>query len=381
MPCPVRKRTAFSPSCEPLEGRAVLSAATLRSASRQAVVAESRRPDAARYEAAVRAVMAEYHVPGAVVGVWVPGRRGWSAATGVADVTTGRPISLGDRFPIRSITKSFTVTAVLQLARAGKLSLNDPISRYVAGIPNGGRITLAELAGMRSGVQNYTVSPIFLEQFVADLARPWMPREIVDTAIPGSPVFPPNARYNYSNTNTILLGMVVEQVTGRPLGAVFRSKIFRPLGLSQTDYPQAATIPSPHPTPYEVDPATGATEVIPPLNLSALGAAGGLVSSLRDLHRWGQALGTGKLIGPRLHRLSERRATPATDGPEYDAYGLGIGRLKGWWGHTGEALGFQAATFSNPKSGAVIAVALNSSQPTNVAAEIFKALADATRRH
>ena len=369
----MKPRRRFIPSCDPLEGRALQAVVSSIS---PAVAAVRQQNDA--YLAAVKRVMEEFRIPGAVAGVWMPGKKAWTTAQGVADVD-GRPISTSDRFPIRSITKSYTTTLILRLAHAGSLSLNDPISEYVPGIPNGDRITLRQLAGMRSGIKNYTVSPIFLDKFVVDLQAPWKPREIVDTATPLSPVFEPGTEYNYNNTNTILLGMVAHRVTGRSLESLFRTNFIRPLGLRDTSYPQDASIPSPHPTPYEVDPATGKLDEIPPINLSSLGAAGGLVSSLDDLARWGRALGSGVLVGPRFQRIRERASTPATDGPEYDVYGLGIGRLKGWWGHTGEALGFQAATFYDPRTRAVIAVAVNSSQATNVATEIFKALADTVR--
>lgn len=353
-----------------------------RSASAPGLDTSSTRGPASRDAAflqAVQRVMGEFHVPGAVAGVWTPGRRPWVAAQGLADVADGRPISLRDRFPIRSVTKSFTVTLVLQLARTHKLSLNDPIEKYVPGIPNGDRITLAELAGMTSGVKNYTEVPAFVSALVDDLGRQWTAREIVAEAIPESPVFAPGTRYDYSNTNTLLLGMVAEQVTGRPLAQLYRARILRPLGLSATSYPDSASLPSPRATPYLVDPATGEADAIPDANLSAFGAAGGMVSTLGNLRGWGLALGTGRLIGPRLLGLAERSARPATDGPEYDRYGLGIGELEGWWGHTGEGLGFQAAVFFGPATRSVIAVALNSSQPTNVATEIFKALAPLVR--
>lgn len=392
-----RSHRDFHPDCQFLEGRQMLSvtiqptdavAGQVLAAGASAPRPSSPSPSqiqtaAARgqarreaYLATVQRVLAEFHAPGAVAGVWVPGQRPWVTAQGVANVETGQSISIDDRFPIRSITKSFTVTRILQLARERRLSLNDPISDYVEGIPNGDQITLAQLAGMNSGVKNYTQAPRFIEQFAGDFTRPWTPREIVDTTIPDSPVFAPGTQYNYSNTNTILLGMVVEQVTARPIAATFQTRILNPLRMKDTSYPNDASIPSPHPTPYLVDPATGDLEEAPAVNLSSLGAAGGLVSSIQDLRRWGVALGTGRLVGPRLHRLSERLTRPATDGPEYDRYGLGIGELKGWWGHSGEALGFQAAVFYQPRTRAVIAVALNSSQSTHVAVEIFKALAD-----
>ena len=335
----------------------------------------------AAYRATVHQVMKEFHIPGLVAGVWVPGDRAWKIAEGFGDVRSGRPIALDDHFPIRSITKSFTVTLILQLVRDGKISLDDPIEQYVPGIPNGNEITLAHLAAMESGVKNYTEVEAFLSALVADFGKPWTPQEIIDLAIPESPVFAPGAEYDYSNTNTILLGMVVEAVTQEHLVKTYRKRIFKPLGLTKTSYPNDTNIPSPYPTPYEVDPVTGDLMELRVVNLSAFGSAGGMVATLEDLRKWGRALGTGRLIGPCLQWIRLRHSRPATHGPEYDRYGLGIGQLKGWWGHTGEGLGYQAATFYDPRSGTVISVALNSSQPVNVATEVFKALADVVHSH
>lgn len=324
-------------------------------------------------------VMNQYRIPGAVAGVWTPGKPLWMSAQGYANVASGEPMTLKDRFQIRSVTKSFTVTLVLQLVRAHKLSLADPISKYVPGIPNGDTITLAELAGMTSGLKNYTAVQAFQAALIADPARQWTARQIVDLTIPESPLFPPGTQYDYSNTNTLLLGMVVEEVTGHPLGQVLSARIFRPLGLRSTAYFDGFATSSPMPTPYEVDPQTGEREVLPEFNLSAFGVAGAMVSTLPDLLRWGRALGTGRLIGPRLLNLREQLARPATDGPEYNQYGLGMGQLNGWWGHTGEGLGFQAAVMYDPVTRSVIAVAVNSTQPENVATQIFKALANVVR--
>jgi D-alanyl-D-alanine carboxypeptidase len=345
-----------------------------------AAVAQSTRPTrVAEFEQALQRVMDEYHVPGAVAGVSTPGVRPWLAARGMADVASGRPMTLEDHFQIRSVTKSFTVTVVLELARARRLSLSDTIDMYVPGVPNGNRITLAELAGMRSGVKNYTLVPAFGEEFVADPARQWTDAELLGLATPESPVFEPGEQYDYSNTNTVLLGMVVEKVTGRPLGRAFGGWLLAPLKLSSTRYPSSFDARRPAPTPYQVDRETGDLEALPQANLSSLGPSGAIVTTLPDLLRWGRALGTGRLIGPRLLQLREGLATPATNGPEYERYGLGIGELRGWWGHSGDGFGFQAATFYDPATRSVIAVALNSTQPEHVAVEIFKALADVVR--
>ena len=335
---------------------------------------ESGRREA--YRLAVIRVKTAYHIPGVVAGIWVPGKEPWTIATGFADMETRRLIGLDDRLPIRSVTKSYTVTLLLQLAREKAISLDDPIGKYVAGIPYGDLITLANLAGMESGVKSYSDTKEFLDGLMADPSRGWTPRQLVDLALLYPPLFAPGADYNYSNTNTTLLGMVVEQVTGQTLADLFQKRIFNPLGLKRTSYPNNMDIPDPHAEPYTVDPATGRVEDCPTVNLSAFGAGGGMVTTLGDLHRWGKALGTGELIGPRLQKTRLLHSRPATSGPEYDRYGLGIGELKGWWGHTGEGLGYQAATFYDPRTGDVISVEINSSQPVNVATEVFKALAD-----
>ncbi|MEW6365950.1 MAG: serine hydrolase domain-containing protein [Acidobacteriota bacterium] len=328
------------------------------------------------YRAAVLQVAEAYHVPGVVAGVWVPGQEPWRIAHGLGDVDSGAPIRFNDRFAIRSVTKSYTVTLILQLVRSKAISLEDPIEKWVPGIPNGNEITLANLAAMESGVKNYSDVEAFLSALQEDFGRPWTPDELLAFALPFSPVFAPAAEYEYSNTNTILLGMVVEKVTGKAIAEAYRQGIFDPLGLRETSYPNSTDIPTPHPTPYIVDPATGEATECPVVNLSAFGASGGMVTTLKELHKWGKALGTGKLIGRRLHKKRLRHSRPATSGPEYDRYGIGIGELKGWWGHTGDGLGYQAATLYDPTTGSVISVALNSSQGVNVAEEVFKALAD-----
>jgi CubicO group peptidase (beta-lactamase class C family) len=171
----------------------------------------------AHYREAVLEVMSRYHIPGAVAGVWVPGRASWKIAQGDADVQTRRPIGLNDYFPIRSVTKSFTVTVLLQLVRDGTASLDDTIHNYVPGIPNGDRITLAQLAGMASGVKDYSQVPAFQKEFGEDLGRAWTPEELIAYAVSMSPVFDPGAQYDYSNSNTVLLGLVIEKITQSPL--------------------------------------------------------------------------------------------------------------------------------------------------------------------
>lgn len=337
-------------------------------------------PNATRYRTAVSRVMSRYRIPGAVASVRFPGDDEWKEAFGFADVATGRPSSTRDYFSIRSITKSYTVTVLLQLVRDKVVTLDSVIETFVPGIPNGNRITMADLAGMQSGVANYTAVKAFIDVFAQDLAQPFTGPQIVGYTIPASPKFEPGAEYEYSNTNTILLGMAIEKITGASLASELDARIFGPLNLTGTSYPTQVALPDPHPTPYEVDIANGALEVLPLVNPTALSAAGAMVSTLDDLQTWGRALGDGRLIGAALQAERIARSRVVTNGPTYDRYGLGIGILHGWWGHTGTALGWQAATFYDPRTEATVAVAVNATPPAtagdlNLAEETFKELA------
>lgn len=338
-------------------------------------------PRATRYKTAVTRAIARYRIPGAVASVRYPGESEWAEAFGYADVAAGTPTTLSGHYSIRSITKSYTVTLILQLVRDKAIDLDAVLETFVPGVPNGKVITLADLAGMQSGVANYTAVKAFIDEFVKDVEQPFTDGQLVGYAIAESPKFAPGAQYEYSNTNTVLLGMVVEKVAGVPFASVLRSRILDPLGLSETSYPTAVQLPAPHPTPYEVDINSGVLEQLPYVNPTSLAAAGAMVSTLDDLQTWGQALGDGRLIGAELQAQRVARSRAVTNGPTYDRYGLGLGILDGWWGHTGSALGWQAATFYDPRTRATVAVAVNAtpandSTNLNLAEKIFQELAE-----
>lgn len=313
-------------------------------------------------------------VPGAVVGVWTP-EGTWVVASGEADLATALPMEPGDIFPIRSVTKSMVVTLILQLVSEGKLSLDDPLQRFVKGVPNGDRITVRQLANMTSGVADYTQSPALGERLGEDPDHLWTNEELLGLALDQPPSFEPGARFQYSNTNTILLGMIVEEVTGRSLGAELRTRIFEPLGMDHTSYPADGVVPDPHPVGYQLD-EEGTPQPVT-LNMTALGPAGGVASTLEDLRLWGEALASGALITPELQR--ERLAGPSVPGPddpEYDGYAMGIGEVDGWWGHTGEGLGFEILVMSDPETGSTIVILMNLTGPEqHVPTELFREFA------
>ncbi|HZJ07785.1 MAG TPA: serine hydrolase domain-containing protein [Nocardioidaceae bacterium] len=302
--------------------------------------------------------MATYDVPGGVVGVWIPGKGAWIGAAGVADRETNAPVSGDMIWPLRSVTKSFTVTLILQLADEGKLSLDDPLDKYVSGVTDGSSITLRQLADMSSGNADYT-NDAFITDFQADPNKIFTIDELNSYVLDQPADFTPGTERIYTNANTNLLGAVVEKVTGQPFSDVLNERVIRPLGLEHTQYLVDATQwPDPHAIGYQPDAGVLTPQ---PDNLSIYGPAGSMVSNLDDERVWAEALATGSLLTSAMQ--SERiQGAPLQKGPPYDQYALGIGETDGWWGHNGEGFGFTTAAFHNNSTGATVVVFMNEAQ-------------------
>lgn len=318
---------------------------------------EGALPDAqqAELQKALDDTVAEYGVPGAAVGVWVTGQGSWTTATGLADVDADESASTDMQWPLRSVTKSFTVTLILQLVDEGTISLDDTIDQYVDGVTDGDRITIRELADMSSGNADYT-NDKFVEAFSADPTRIFTLDELNGFMLGDPAQFEPGTRHVYTNANTNLLGAVVEKATGQPFADVIQERILTPLQLDDTRYTlDVSTWAEPHPIGYVLDDGEPAAQ---PDNLSIFGPAGSMVATLDDMRVWGTALATGALLSPET-QAERLLGSPLEVGPPYDLYALGIGETQGWWGHNGEGLGFTAAVFHDPDTSATIAVFMN----------------------
>ncbi|WP_233270480.1 serine hydrolase domain-containing protein [Chachezhania sediminis] len=316
----------------------------------------------AKLEAAVEGAMPYTAAPGAIAAVMTPDGV-WMDAFGIADPATGAPMEPGMHTRIGSVTKTFTGTLILQLAQAGKLSLDDTIGQYVDGIPNGDVITLRQLASMTSGVQSYTKVDAWLDIFFEYPLRSWTPEQLVAFGVSESPIFEPGAAYDYSNTNTILLGMVVEQVAGLPIAEAMQTMILDPLGLENTYWPGDSTeMPEPYPQGFTLQ-GNAATPENPSnathWNPSWGWTAGEMVSDIGDLLIYGRALGTG-------HGLLDAatQTERLTSFPEPAGYGLAAGCTAGWMGHTGELPGYNTTVFYNVASDTTVIVQANSDIPS-----------------
>ncbi|MEU9177702.1 serine hydrolase domain-containing protein [Streptomyces sp. NPDC048550] len=304
---------------------------------------------------AVRKVMSEARIPGVMVSLSAPGKGDYVRAFGVADKATGRAISTDMNMRIGSVTKTFTVTALLQLVDQGKVGLDDPIGKYVSGVPNGDRITLRELAGMRSGLFNYSEDEGFFKALTSNPRRPFTPQELLAYSFKHPVLFEPNAKFYYCNTNLILLGLVVEKQSGQKLDAYINQKVVRPAGLRHTLFPVGAEFPTPHSQGYTDQTATGKVEDAADWNPSWGWAAGAMISDLADLKTWARVLATGTLLKPatQAERLNVVEALPGT------GYGLGIFNVQGWIGHNGSLPGYQALVVYLPQAKATLALTLN----------------------
>jgi D-alanyl-D-alanine carboxypeptidase len=295
--------------------------------------------------------------PGAIVGVRTP-EGTWTKAYGSADPATGTPMAVGMHTRIASLTKMYTATIVLQLAEEGKLSLDDTIGTYVPGIPNGDRITLTQLADMTSGLASYTMNEALLDRYFADPSAVFTPQEVVKAGVALSPLYAPGTSFNYSNTNTVLLGLVIEKVTGRSIAEELQQRIFDPLHLGNTSWPGTSTaMPEPYAHGFTLngndatpDAPTDSTDWNPSWTFTS----GEIISDIGDLLTMGRALGTGQgLVDAKTQKA---RLTSFSE----IGYGFGMSCSNGWVGHTGDVSGYNTSLFYDTSTDTTVAVQTNS---------------------
>ncbi len=338
------------------------SVSTSATVSDSVVASTAARPSAAQFQATIDKVRATVGFPGAVVGVWGPGGASWVGTTGTAGEGIDRAPSPADHTRVGSLTKTMTATVLLQLLQEKRLSLDDPISKYVKGVPNGDA-TLLQLADMTSGIPVYTAQPAFLPAIMADPARGWTPDELLGYIKNVKPDAAPGAAWNYNNSNYLLLGMVIEKVTGQPIAEVFKKRLFDPLGMTQTSFPGPSTkIASPYLSGVTAQgQPTGKTANPTNWNPSFAFTAGEVISTFGDLKKWSDALFTGKgILDPATQKL---HLDSTANNPLTHGYGIGIGNMGGWWGHDGQIFGYTTSVFHSYQLDTTIIIVANSDAP------------------
>lgn len=290
-------------------------------------------------------------IPAMLIGVWDASGASFVRAFGYADLATKRTLTPADHFRIGSNTKTFVVSVILQLIAEKKLSLDDPVSRFSLGVivPNGENITVRELCNMRSGIFEAFDTPQFAALNMI-VPKDFDPRTIVAWAVKQKPYFAPGKGYHYSNTNYLLLGLIIEAITKDSVGDQIDKRLLKPFGLTQTSYPQTEAMPEPWAHGYGLDKDRNWEDVSNTIPVAFMGSAGEMISNMADIKRWIKLYATAKTGGPPGYRpLSECKPFLGNS-----SFGLGINCSAGWYGYTGALPGYNTADYYNPATGTTI---------------------------
>ncbi|NRB50951.1 MAG: serine hydrolase [Saprospiraceae bacterium] len=275
---------------------------------------------------------------------------------GAADIDLKQPITPAHSFRIGSITKTFTAIAILQLAEQGKLNISDPIQVYLPNYPNNEKeINIEHLLTHTSGIKPYTGMAE-----VAHLQNTTVtPAKIIDVFEDAPLEFTPGERYQYNNYGYILLGAIIEQVSGMSYEAYLEKEIFEPVGMNDTHYGDAKEATAKQAKGYEQN--NGDYKKAPYLNMAIPYAAGGLVSTVDDLYKWMEALKGNKVISESglQKAFSSFQLEPGAFTPY--GYGWQLAELYGRQvvGHDGVIQGFLSNMIYLPEEDLFVAVLSN----------------------
>jgi D-alanyl-D-alanine carboxypeptidase len=292
-------------------------------------------------KAALDSIIENTHVPGLVAGIWTPDQGVELVySAGVSNLSTLAPIEAEMIFRIGSNTKTFVVTALLQLVDEGLISLDDYLSDYLPDFPRANEVTIEMLTNMRSGIFNYLESEAIWIEELGNPTKFWTSEELIEYGAINPYYFDPGTGFHYSNTNTIIIGKIIEMITGKSLESEINTRIINPLGLYNTTYIIAGTeIPGYHPCAYyagEYDPEI--PECSEYFDMSWTGAAGCMTSEIFELGKYAKALVEGYYISDSLQ--ARRLNCNETGGSTEMKYGIGIFQNKDFFGHNGGFPGF-----------------------------------------
>ena len=318
---------------------------------------------------------------GAVVGIATNGRVAFIKGYGLADLEQRTPMTEKTVLRIGSVTKQFTAALVLKLADQGKLSLDDTLSRYVPEFPRGGEVTIRQLLSHTSGIMSYT-NPKVMSQLKDAGRREWTIKDLVTRIQTLTPLyeFEPGTGWSYSNSGYMLLGAVIEKVTGKSYADALKGELLDPLAMHDTQVDNLAEVVPDRARGYETSKtASSGFRNAEFISMGAAGPAGAMRSTAADLLKWHAALFGGQVLKPetlaqmqapgRLKdgRPSSKGRVPPAWVPETTEYGLGLflGKLDGHTtvGHGGAIFGFNTWMETLPDDKVTIVIMANTGYP------------------
>lgn len=336
------------------------------------------RHDSVALQAVLDSARAAARIPGISAAVVMPDGRSWQGASGLAGAG-GNPARSSLLYEIGSITKTFTAALVLDLAKDGRVSLDDTLGGWVRDFPHGGGVTIRHLLQHTSGLYNYAENPEYVPALRSDLRRVWKPED--SYRYMQQPYFLPGAGWHYSNANYLLLGDVIERVTGRAFGDVLHDRLLEPLELHHTFYAAGGQVPLETAHAFLDINGDGDPEDLTALTpttsfITAAGTAGAIVATAEDLAHWAHELYRGRVVqGAWFDAMTQW--IERGDGMQY---GLGVIRMspdgRVWLGHKGNSVGYSAAVWHDTVADVTIAVvgSVHATDLTPVTLALFRRL-------
>ena len=278
--------------------------------------------------ALARAAMKRDDLHAVILSVWVGNQQVAEAALGQS--ITSQPATAAMHFRIGAIAISYLATILLQLADQKRVSLNDPLSDWLPSLPHARQITLAELIESRSGYYDYEKSPQLVKKLYANPFQYFSQQYLIGLGVSHPLLFTPGTGFNYAHTNFVILGQVLQKITGKPLAQLIRDDILAPLGLYNTDSPSTPAIPQPVLEAY--DSERGVYEDSTYWNPSWTLAAGAIMTSdITDVAKTAIAVGSGALLSRSSYKLmiTPRSLLTAPGAPKV-YYGMGVVLDNSW---------------------------------------------------
>lgn len=335
--------------------------------------------DVSVLESRLKAIVDSFYVadslPGVIVGVWTPDIT-FKYAIGKGDLKTGADRTIQDRFRIGSITKTFVATIVFQLIEEGKVGLDEKISKLFPDFPNGENITWRHVLDHTSGIANYLEDPAILKSFTYDRLDKYTTQQLYEKTKSLPPMFEPGKSWSYSNGNYLLLGLMIEKLTGSKIEEVISSRILKPLNLNNTEFPTTPYMTGIYSHGYSDDINGNRTDVSE-IDPSIGWAAGAMISTIDDLNIYAKALFDGTLVSDKMQK--ERLKFVDTEA-EWLKCGLGIFKMESLIGHDGSITGYNSLLAYDPELNAAIIISVNEfTTPPGISAFIGMKIARALK--
>jgi len=310
-------------------------------------------------QGALNALVSGSDGPPGIIAVVKTGATQTVYRAGTAQVGQSVPLEPTDHIRLASVSKAYSGAVALSLVADHVLSLSDTVGKWLPSLPGEWHgVTLAELLQHTSGIQDFNGTTTFIDELLKDPQNPPPPETLLSFASPEL-MFTPGTNYHYSNSDNIIVGLMIQAATGQSYESELQSRVFGPLGLSQTSLPQGSAIPSPFISGYDLDPPKTPSDVTNFFGAGWSWASGGVIATPQDLTTFIRAYVQGATTSRAVHeaQFTFRPGSSEPPGPGINSAGMAVFRYETGcgtvYGHTGNTLGytdFAAATADGSRS-------------------------------